>query len=204
MKSILLIIFILLFSACSNNSSVEEKTNVNHSWGKMKGLDKLVGNMHDTSYSTVRNLPPRANAFNEKVKIESFEGKYLWAEYAASWCNTCKKQVHQVKQAEAILPPQEINFITVMTGKSQKYGDHATVQTAKTWAQKYQLDGKKVFAAELWYKTIPEHRLFSPQGHTLFVHVGYLSTQQILDTIAFYKKDWDAYQSSGTYADWMH
>ena len=193
MRNILFLFLILLITGCNEKGDQI----VERSWGSMQGLENLVGNMDDTSYSGVRSHS-RLNALNIPVKISNYGGKYLWAEYAASWCHTCAQQVPQVKQAEAILYG-EVNFITVMTGKSTKYDDHATVDTAKTWAAQYQHDPQHVYAAKLWYKTIPEHRFFSPEGHTLFVHVGYLNTQQIVQIINFYIKAWQEYQQIGIY-----
>ncbi len=193
------ILIVLFLNACSE----ENPAVVERSWGEMKGLESLVGNMSDTSYSHVLNMPPRLNALGEEVPIALYEGKYLWAEYAASWCKTCQRQAPQVRQVQARYS-SDVNFITIMTGKSTAYNDHATVQTAKEWARRHQLDPQHVLSARLWYKTIPEHRLFSPEGHTLFVHVGYLDAWQISDIIQYYKKDYEAYKTYGTYADWMH
>ena len=198
MKTAYLLLVLLLFTACSE----QDNPVVERSWGSMKGLENLVGNMNDTSYSTVRSLPPRYNAYNTPVKIESYEGKFLWAEYAATWCKTCSQQTPQVKKAHNALKDR-VSFITVMTGQSTRYGDHGTVKSALLWASKHHLDPRHVYAAKLWYKTVPEHRLFSPQGHTLFVHVGYLNSQQILNIIDYYQTGWELYERTGEPAEWM-
>jgi len=90
-----------------------------------------------------------------------------------------------------------------MTAKSNAYNDHATVATAKAWASRFGLDPKRVLAAELWYKTIPEHRFYSPEGHTLFVHVGGLSAGQIREVISYYKTGYDHWTHTGEPANWM-
>lgn len=198
MKNIFFLLLVLLFTACSE----QDNDIVERSWGSIEGLEKLVGNMNDTSYSSVRSKPPRYNAYNTPVKIESYEGKFLWAEYAATWCKTCSQQAPQVKKVQSTLQDQ-ISFITVMTGQSTRYGDHGTVKSAMLWASKHQLDPRHVYAAKLWYKTIPEHRLFSPQGHTLFVHVGYLNSDQILKIIEYYRAGWETYEQTGEPASWM-
>ncbi len=163
---------------------------VKRSWGEMKGLENIVGNMNDTSYSTVRHQAPRMNALGEPVDIAEFEGNFVWAEYAASWCKTCAWQTPQTKKVERELEG-ELVFLTIMTGKSTKYDDHANVSTASAWANRFKLDASRVLAAELWFKTVPEHRFFSPQGHTLFVQVGALSAEQIREVIAHYTAEWE-------------
>lgn len=175
---------------------------IKRSWGRMKGLEKIVGNMNDISYSSGRTQDPRPNALGEPVAMPDFEGKFVWAEYAAPWCKTCSWQTPQTEKVEKEMEG-DVVFLTIMTGKSNKYNDHATVHTAKAWASRFRLDPKRVLAAELWFKTIPEHRLYSPQGHTLFVHVGALSADQIREVISYYKTGWDDWSRTGNQADWM-
>jgi len=174
---------------------------VKRSWGRMKGLDKLVGNMSDRSYSKTRDKQ-RLNALGKPVSMASFAGKFVWSEYAASWCDTCSYQTPHTKTAKSKVT-QDIEFLTIMTGKSREYNDHATVATAKEWAGRFSLPPERVLAAELWFKTIPEHRFYSPQGHTLFVHVGFLSSDQIQEVIAYYRPGWEEWAKSGVKAKWM-
>jgi thiol-disulfide isomerase/thioredoxin len=194
-----LIVFFVAFAAVSGCG---EEAPVERSWGKMKGLEKVVGNMNDTSYSTGRTQKPRPNALGQPVSMTDFEGSFVWAQYAAPWCSVCTWQAPVTKKVEKEMGGAVV-FHTVMTGKSNKYNDHATVDTAKAWASRFGLDAKRVVAAELWFKTIPEHRLYSPQGHTLFVHVGALSADQIRKVISYYKKGYDNWSKTGERADWM-
>ena len=51
MKNVLLLFVLslaLTVCGCGNNGPVKR------SWGRMKGLDKIVGNMNETSYSSGR------------------------------------------------------------------------------------------------------------------------------------------------------
>lgn len=60
-----------------------------------------------------------------------------------------------------------------------------------------------MLAAELWFKTVPEHRFYSPKGHILFVHVCFLQAQQIKDGIAYDKTGWEQWDRTGEYSGWM-
>jgi hypothetical protein len=193
---------LFLFSSILFVSACGEQGPVKRSWGEMKGLEKIVGNMRDTSYSSGRTQEPRPNALDRPVSMTDFEGRFVWSEYAATWCPVCAKQTPETRMVEGELG-EEIVFLTVMTGKSNAYNDHATVATAKDWARRFQLDPGRVVAAELWFKTVPEHRFYSPEGHTLFVHVGYLSSQQIREVITYYKTDWERWAETGERARWM-
>ncbi len=193
---LLLVPLVLAISGCGDKGPVKR------SWGRMKGLEKIVGNMNDTSYSSGRTQEPRPNALGEPVSMTDFEGRFVWAEYAATWCTVCGRQTPETKKVEKEMHDQ-IVFLTIMTGKSSGYNDHATVATAKQWSGRFKSDPERVLAAELWCKTVPEHRFYSPQGHTLFVHVGYLSADKIRDVIAYYKTDWEEWADTGEKAKWM-
>lgn len=192
------ILLLSLLLSCSKNDGP-----VKRSWGKMKGLDKIVGNMSDVSYSSGRSQDPRPNALGETVHMTDFEGAFVWADYAAPWCQPCVWQTPQVQDVERELG-EEVVFLTIMTSKSNAYNDHATVETAKQWSSRFRLPPERTLAAQLWYKTIPEHRLYSPEGHTLFVHVGTLTAEQIKEVIAFYKEGYEQYAEDGILADWMY
>ena len=193
---LLIAVCFFMLEGCGDQAPVEQ------SWGKMKDLEYVVGNMSDDSYSTGRTQEPRLNALGEPVHMTDFEGEFVWAEYAATWCKACKQQTPVTKRVEADLG-EEIVFLTIMTGKSNQYNDHATQATARQWAGKYQLSPERVLAAELWYKTVPEHRFYSPQGHTLFVHVGYLNSEQIKQVIDYYRTGWEKWSETGETAAWM-
>jgi len=175
---------------------------VERSWGKMQGLEEIVGNMSDYSYSSCRSQEPRSNALGEPVHMTDFEGQFVWADYAATWCGPCQQQARVTKKVEAELG-DEVVFLTIMTGKSTNYNDHATTDTARQWAAAHQLPPERVLAAKLWYKTIPEHRFYSPEGHTLFVHVGYLNQEQIKQVIDYYRSGWEKWSQTGETAEWM-
>ncbi len=193
---LLLLPFLFVTSGCGEQGPVKR------SWGEMKGLEKIVGNMRDTSYSSGRTQEPRYNALDRPVSMTDFEGRFVWSEYAATWCPVCARQTPETKKVKGELG-DEIVFLTVMTGRSNAYNDHATVATAKEWARRFQLEPERVIAAELWFKTVPEHRFYSPEGHTLFVHVGYLSAEQIREVIAYYKTGWEHWSETGERAKWM-
>ena len=191
-----LLSLLLVISGCGEQGPVKR------SWGEMKGLEDIAGNMNDNSYSSGRTQEPRRNALDKPVSMTDFEGKFVWSEYAATWCPVCSRQTPETQRIENELG-EEIVFLTVMTGKSNAYDDHATVATAKEWTSRFGLEPERVIAAELWFKTVPEHRFYSPDGHTLFVNVGYLSAEQIREVIAYYKTGWEHWADTGERANWM-
>jgi hypothetical protein len=188
----------LILTACSNDGYGPVK----RSWGKMKGLEHMVGNMSDISYSNVRTMKPRLNAFGEPVAMQDFEGKFVWSEYVAPWCSTSAKQSPETKNVQLDMGGQ-VAFLTIMTSNKPNDNHHTTVETARSWSNRFKLNADRVLAANLGSKTIPEHRFFSPQGHTLFVHVGYLNADQIRSTITYYKSGWEKWFNTGEAAEWI-
>jgi len=158
--------------------------------------------MNEISYSLVRMMKPRLNALQKPVAMQDYEGQFLWSEYVSPMCKAAREQTPETGKVKAAIGEQ-VAFLTIMTANSHNYNDHATVSTARQWSDQFHLDPERVLAADLWYKTVPEHRFFSPQGHTLFVHVGYLNATQIMDTISYYETGWEKWSQAGEPADWM-
>ena len=163
MNNLFLIVVLSLVLNASGRSN--DHGPVKRSWGEMKGLNDLVGNMNDISYFLVRTMNPRLNALQKPVAMQDFEGQYRWPEYVSPLCKAGREQTPETKKVKSAIDEQ-VTFLTIMTANSHNYNDHATVSTARQWSDQFHLDPERVLAADLWYKTIPEHRFFSPQGHT--------------------------------------
>ena len=83
-------------------------------------------------------------------------------------------------------------------------GDPATVTTARNWAERCGLDPTLVLAADnLTAVTIPRHILSSPEGHTLFVHTGGMSRDEIVQVIDERVAGYERWAATGERADWM-
>ncbi len=170
--------------------------------GIPEGLEGYVGNLADASYLNLRGKPARKNARGEDVSMEQFEGRFVWAEYAAPWCGPCRQQAEIIKDIDGNLG-EDIAFLTVMTSEMGGYGHPATQETARSWASAHGLDAGQVLAADLTAITIPRHLLFSPQGHTLFAREGAMSAAEIREVAERRMHEWRAWRQTGARADWM-
>lgn len=146
---------------------------------------------YGTSYLQRRGQEPRPNALGEPVRFEDFAGRFLWVEYAAPWCGPCDRQAGEAKAFKLRAPQGELSLLTVMTSEMGGYGHPATIATAKAWAQKHGLPAAAVLAADLTHKTVPEHILFSPEGHTLFIRQGLLSAEEMERLFLEHKGKWE-------------
>ncbi len=163
--------------------------------------EERVGNLSDRSYFKARGKA-RVSASGNRIKLEQFEGRFLWAEYAAPWCAPCAKQAAAIKQAESAAG-SEVVFLTIMTSEMGGYGHPATQTTAKNWASQHGLEPRRVLAADLTAIKIPRHILYSPEGHMLFIKTGFMPANEIEDVIEERSADWKAWTSSGQLASWM-
>jgi len=157
-------------------------------------VSTVVGNMNDTSYYGQRGQVFRPNAKGEMVCLDQYEGKFVWADYAAPWCPACKPQTRDIKQLDGRCG-KDVVFLTVMTSDMKGYGDPATQQTAASWAKAFGLDPTRVLAADLTAKTIPKHILFSPDGQVLFEKTGQMGPSDIRSTLDRCRKQWQAWKS---------
>jgi len=126
----------------------EDHGPVKRSWGEMKGLNDMVGNMNDISYSLLRTMKPRLNARQKPVSMQDFEGQFVWSEYVSLLCKAGREQTPETKKVKSAMGGQVI-FLTIMTANSHKYNDHATVSTARQWSDQFHLDPERVLAADL-------------------------------------------------------
>src|SRR5437867_4050844 len=84
--------------------------------------DPYVGNMNDSSYTgqvTPGGVTRRVNADGNMVVIEEFKGHFVWADYAATWCQPCISQAPALKELEKSLGARVV-FLTVMSSASQE------------------------------------------------------------------------------------
>ncbi len=118
------------------------------------------------------------NALGEPVSLAQFSGKFVWVDYAAEWCSSCRPQSSVIRSL-AGAAPDSVVFVTIMTSEPEGYGHPATPQTAARWADSMSLDPARVLAADLTSLTLPRHTLFSPQGTEVYRHTGQLSAAEI-------------------------
>jgi hypothetical protein len=144
--------------------------------------ESRIGNLGDRSYGGLRSRPPRPSASGEPLDMTRFDGRFVWADYAAPWCSTCSRQVPELEQVRGFLG-SDIGFMTVLTSDMGGYGDPAS--------------------EDLTSMAVPRHVLFSPEGHMLFEWTGYFSAEQILEVTERRMADWEAWKRSGTRAHWM-
>jgi hypothetical protein len=161
-----------------------------------------VGDLSDRSYYELRGKPPRVSASGARVRMEQFEGRFVWAEYAAPWCSSCAGQAAVIRRLNASRGRETV-FLTILTSDVGGYGHPATRKTARRWARKHRLDPKRVLAADLTGQVIPRHILFSPEGQMLFLRTGYMPADEIRAVIAQRSSDWKLWQQTGELAEWM-
>jgi thiol-disulfide isomerase/thioredoxin len=170
------------------------------------GDNPYVGDMNDFTYGgqwTDDGCVYRVAASGDEVCVADFEGQFVWADYAAPWCNPCRAQAKVIKALEKEFGDRVV-FLTVITSAKNEFNSAPTQQTAKSWARKYGLDpASVVVATDRWGMTIPTHILYSPTGQTLFRTKGYHSKDQVRAILAKYTGDWKNWSENGTTADWM-
>jgi cytochrome c biogenesis protein CcmG/thiol:disulfide interchange protein DsbE len=168
-------------------------------WGVVE--DRWAGDMDDRSYSGARDAK-RPDANGTPASLAEFEGEFLWTDHAAPWCGPCRRQAPVLKALER-RHGDGVLFLTIMTSAQEPGGGGASVEVARAWARRHGLDPEMVLAANLWSKTVPEHRFYSPEGQTLLVARGYLPAERISELISERSADWRRWKADGTRAAWM-
>ena len=116
------------------------------------------------------------NIYGEPVELNDYFGNYLWVDYAAEWCSYCDPQTKTLKALEHKYAGQ-LEFLTLVTGTSDVM-QSPSGDTAKDWAEKYELDPQMVIARDL-SNTLPYNRLYSPTGEVLFEKSGLIRSSEV-------------------------
>jgi len=173
--------------------------------GRKEPPDPYLGDMGDTSWAglvTADGAIGRESASGAQVTMDGFRGSFVWVDYAAPWCDYCKDQAGAIRKLGGDLP--EVVFLTVVTSRSSNYEDVPDRGTAQSWAKARGLEPDRVLVAKnLWSRTVPAHRLFSPEGHTIYAWTGYLPAERISETLKSRMAEWGRWSSTGEKAEWM-
>ena len=84
-----------------------------------------LGVMTDQSYGglvTPGAEVRRLNANGNAVSMSQFAGRFVWADYAASWCQPCVSQSQAIAALEKT-GSSKMTYLTILTGKSSTYDD---------------------------------------------------------------------------------
>ena len=120
------------------------------------------------------------------VSLDEFQGSYVWVDYAAEWCSYCKPQTQTIKALDRKMADR-ILFLTVVTG-TQKVMEPPTADTARQWADQFNLDPERVLA-KFSTDTLPYHLLYSPSGKVLFQGSGLYNEKKIINIINKHLQD---------------
>lgn len=157
--------------------------------------DPYIGVMTDFTYSGRRGKPYGRNAEGRPVGLAQFEGKFVWVDYSAPWCGPCDGQARIMAGLERALSGSDVVILTVLTS-GEKPHTPTSPQLAKSWARRYGLDPKRVVAGDEWYRTIPQHSLFSPRGQTLYNETGLHSDAQIRSVLAEHQRKYETWYAA--------
>jgi hypothetical protein len=80
-------------------------------------------------------------------------------------------------------------FITMLTSDTAP-NSTATQRTAEQWSRRFGLAPNRVVPSQEWHRTIPQHIVFSPLGHTLEWRVGLMTDAEIRASLAKHTREW--------------
>ncbi len=147
--------------------------------GEPRRADTYLGNLDDFSYANRRGKA-YVSAAGDSLRFASLDGKFVWVDFAAPWCQPCTPQAKIFAQLEHQEP--EVAFVTLLTGDRGPLIP-ASEATARSWARRFGLNSSRVAAcAEM--RVVPSHMLFSPEGQLLYWSEGVHSAAQVRAVLA--------------------
>jgi len=145
----------------------------------------FAGTAHAGAYGGMEGRSYGLNAHGRPINPEQFKGQYLWVEYAAPWCGHYPRQAAETRKTHHAFG-SNVAFLTVLT--SEQVMQPASVATAERWAKRHKLDDRFVVAGSNTSMTVPQHRLYGPDGELLYTGRGVHASPQIVATIRKHMK----------------
>lgn len=113
-------------------------------------------------------------------------GRWIWATYAAPWCSASRSQAPAVNGLTRA-GRRDFDVFVVLTSGDDVFTP-ASRNHASAWAGAFGFaPGRVLYASEDATRTLPQHLLIGPDGHTWYRYIGYLDTnemQRLLDDFA--------------------
>ena len=84
--------------------------------------------------SLEQSAEPYVTANGRPISLSTFQGDFIWVDYAAEWCSYCESQTRTIKALEQRYG-DELVFLTVVTGTNEVM-QPPNAETAKAWADR--------------------------------------------------------------------
>jgi hypothetical protein len=157
-----------------------------------RAIDPTLGDLSNHSYSGQRGRVLGINADGAALRLDQFEGAFLWVDMEGPWCDTSNTQAQTIRALAA--SRHGVTFLTLVTS------DHEPLSTpdqgsARRWASAHGLAPAHVVAYDSTM-TVPHHILYSPTGQTLLRRTGYLPPDQLQALLDDQVRRWHAQASA--------
>ena len=130
--------------------------------------------------SIEQSAEPYVTANGRPISLSTFQGDFIWVDYAAEWCSYCELQTRTIKALEQRYGDKLV-FLTVVTGTNEVM-QPPNAETAKAWADRFGLNPDRVLA-RFSTDTLPHHVLYSPNGEILFRDSGLFKQDRIVSVL---------------------
>ena len=98
--------------------------------------------------------------------LDSFQGKFIFLEFSASWCGWCKKEIPYIKEAYEALKEENIVFVTMMMDDKRENWERDVKKFQIPWFSLSDLKGIKrsEIARNYNISSVPVSFLINPSG----------------------------------------
>lgn len=101
----------------------------------------------------------------EKISLASFQGKYVFIDFWASWCAPCRKEHHALIRIYESFKTKDFEILSVSLDSDKTSWETAVIKDHLSWTQVSDLKGQLNEIAVLYgIQSIPANFLIDPKG----------------------------------------
>lgn len=148
------------------------------------GSDDKAGEFYtlwdlDGGRNSTRPGAVRRDAEDRIVEVCDFaDGRWIWVTYAAPWCDASRRQAPAVNRLTRT-GRRDFDVFVVLTSGDAVFTP-ASRNHASAWAGTFGFaPGRVLYESEGGTRTLPQHLLIGPDGHTWYRYIGQLDTNEM-------------------------
>ncbi len=131
----------------------------------------MLTSLSANSTETVSSIELPDFNTNNKVKLSSFSGQYLYIDFWASWCTTCIKSFPFIARLQEQYGDK--NFTVVAINVDRYKSDAVKFLSNRVIEYPMLYDNEGIAGIPLGVKTLPVSILVDPKGKIIHRHTGF-------------------------------
>lgn len=169
----------------ANYADIEADFNLLPDWAKNSPEgQKILSKINGAKQTKLNSKAPdfsQSSSNGDEVKLEMFQGKYIFLDFWASWCAPCRKEHPELKKIYNTFKDKNFDIISISLDTERENWLRAIVKDNITWTQISDLKGQQNdIAVKYGVQSIPANFLIDPFGTIIAINLSPQKLEQEL------------------------